>query len=421
MQWWMARVAYLLRKEGFNASAAQGHGSRPPHQALAAIRQQPVAGIGEMKEAVLAVFCEGNEEPLQLIEEQLVIGNEVGEVLTDILQIPLQKDLESRIRSLRLAKAFRSAVPETKELDLRKANHLDISHLLHQLNVLEIPWGKVLEAPENRLGSFHENWRLEWLPEYVIKVIEAACGAIPSTAPPPLHPETGGRNRRAILADRAVPARRCWQASPMPSIPSSYRIEDAASLTRDIYYLMDALPVLPILPVMAIPGRRTWSRSVPDPAYSAAHLHHYARCRAPHRGRTRPGVAPADRAEQPGDKPARYQELSPQQWIETLDKIAPAGGAHPLIRASAPACCSTGQYPPAPETARLMRFALSTADEAQSGALWLEGFLYGSGTAAAHPPAYPVPSSTNGSPKCRQRTSTRYSCCCAAPFQNLRP
>lgn len=387
VQWWMARVAGLLRKEGFNASAAQAMEAARLAQALAAIRQQPVAGIGEMKEAALAVFCEGNEEPLQLIEEQLVIGNEVGEVPADIPQIPLQKDLESRIRSLRLAKAFRSAVPETKELDLRKANHLDISHLLHQLNVLEIPWGKVLEAPENRLGSFHENWRLEWLPEYVIKVIEAGMwgNTVHSAATFYIQKRAAGTEELSSLIGLAREALLAGITNAFN--PLVGRIEDAASLTRDIYYLMDALPVLADIARYG-DTRQTDVESV------RALIRHIA-------PRICIGLPAAvlHIEEEPAREWHRLivqnnraisllgQELSPQQWIETLDKIARAGGAHPLIRGLCARMLFDRSAHPPPETARLMRFALSAADEAQSGALWLEGFLYGSGLLLIHLPA----------------------------------
>jgi hypothetical protein len=46
------------------------------------------------------------------------------------------------------------------------------SLLLHQLNILEIPWG-IQEAVSDQVkGSFHENWRLKWKPVFMIELID---------------------------------------------------------------------------------------------------------------------------------------------------------------------------------------------------------------------------------------------------------
>ena len=234
VQWWMARVSGLLRREGFNASAAHATEAARLANALAAIRRQPIAGIEEMKEAVLAVYCEGNEEPLQLIENHLVIGEEIGEVPADIPQIPLQQDLESRIRSLRLTKVFKSPSAEIKELDLRKPNQLEISHLLHQLNVLEIPWGKILEAPENRLGGFHENWRLEWQPDFAIKVIEAGMwgNTVYNAATFYIQKRASETAELSLLTGLAREALLAGITTAFNALVA--RIEDAAALSRDV-------------------------------------------------------------------------------------------------------------------------------------------------------------------------------------------
>ncbi|MEZ5583060.1 MAG: DUF5682 family protein [Candidatus Competibacteraceae bacterium] len=53
--------------------------------------------------------------------------------------LPLQQDLQRQQKRLRLPP---EAGQRLLELDLRKANDLAQSHLLHRLNLLNISWGR---------------------------------------------------------------------------------------------------------------------------------------------------------------------------------------------------------------------------------------------------------------------------------------
>lgn len=386
VQWWMARVAGLLRREGFNASAANAAEAVRLARTLAALRRQPIAGIDEMKEAALAVFCQGNEEPLQLIEKQLIIGTAIGEVPADIPQVPLQKDLESRIRALRLTKLFNSPYPETKELDLRKANHLETSRLLHQINILEIPWGTRLEASENRLGSFHEHWRLEWQPEFAIKVIEAGMwgNTIYDAASFYIRKRAAETEQLSALVRLAREALLAGIAAAFN--PLVARIEDAASLARDVFYLMEALPVLADI------ARYGDTRQTDVEAVRALIRH-----MAPRIGIGLPGALlhieeePAREWMQLAIRNNRalnllHKEVDQQPWLHALKKAAEADATHPLLRGLFTRMLFDKDIYPAEKTATLMQYALSSADEAHSGALWMEGFLYGSGLLLLHIP-----------------------------------
>ncbi len=386
VQWWMARVAGLLRREGFNASAAHATEAARLAHALAALRRQPIAGIGEMKEAALAVFCEGNDEPLRLIEEQLIIGTEIGEVPAGIPQVPLQKDLENRIRALRLSKWFKSAYPETKELDLRKPSHLDTSRLLHQLNILEIRWGTPVEASESRLGSSREHWRLEWQPDFAIKVIEAGMWGNTVYDAATLYiqkraAETDQLSALVLLAREALLAGLTAAFNPLAA-----RIEDAAALAKDVSYLMEALPVLADI------ARYGDTRQTDVEAARALIRHIIPRICI--------GLPAAVLNIE--EEPARgwfslivqdnraisllSEETGQQQWINSLRKAAEAGAAHPLVRGLCVRLLFDKSVCQAEEAATKMQFALSSTSEAQDGALWLEGFLYGSGLLLIHIP-----------------------------------
>src|SRR5262249_43921336 len=63
---WLTKVAYLLREEDMTASPAQVIDAVRLADALAALRQRPVAGLEEFNEASQTVFCFGNPAPLRL-------------------------------------------------------------------------------------------------------------------------------------------------------------------------------------------------------------------------------------------------------------------------------------------------------------------------------------------------------------------
>jgi hypothetical protein len=45
------------------------------------------------------------------------------------------------------------------------------STLLHRLNALGVPWGRLADAGRSR-GTFRENWQLRWEPEFAVRLVE---------------------------------------------------------------------------------------------------------------------------------------------------------------------------------------------------------------------------------------------------------
>ncbi|GAA4068684.1 DUF5682 family protein [Nonomuraea soli] len=167
---WLAGVAALLRAEGLGVSSAHViEGVRLAH-GLAALRGRPLAGLGEVTEAARAVLCEGDELPLELVRERLVVGDRIGVVGDGVPMVPLQRDLREQQRRLRL----RAEAGEREiDLDLRKGLDLGRSRLLHRLGLLEVEWGVRREARGR--GTFRETWALGWRPEFDLRLIEAAA------------------------------------------------------------------------------------------------------------------------------------------------------------------------------------------------------------------------------------------------------
>ncbi|MBP6826009.1 MAG: hypothetical protein KA165_05520, partial [Saprospiraceae bacterium] len=140
---WMTLAARLLREKDLAVSSAHiieavrlaGH--------LAVLRHTAIPGIEELREAAVAILCDGAEKPLELIDRQLVIGDVLGVVPATLPVPPLKADFEAQVRSCRLEKNTQAKM---LRLDLREEAHLRKSRLLHRLALLGIPWGKVEET-----------------------------------------------------------------------------------------------------------------------------------------------------------------------------------------------------------------------------------------------------------------------------------
>src|SRR5690606_36961283 len=167
---WQTRAARLLRSEGLTASTASVIDSARLATTLAAVRGLPMPGLRELRDATLAALCGGDPVPLRVIERELVIGSRVGAVDESAPQPPLLADLQKQQRKLRL-KA--EAVEKDVALDLRSDAGLAKSVLLHRLLLIDVPWGKLLDASAGR-GTFREVWRLVWAPELAVALAEAA-------------------------------------------------------------------------------------------------------------------------------------------------------------------------------------------------------------------------------------------------------
>lgn len=166
---WQSRTAFKLREEGFPAPTASAIEATRLALGLAAIRDLPMPGLTEMREASLAAMCDGNPVPLAMLERKLYIGERVGEIGDHIPQNPLARDLADWQRKTRLK-------PQDLELeiklDLRSEAGLLKSTLLHRLDLINVPWGKLTDAQAGR-GTFREVWVIEWEPSYSVSLAAA--------------------------------------------------------------------------------------------------------------------------------------------------------------------------------------------------------------------------------------------------------
>src|SRR5690606_2887395 len=113
----------------------------------------------------------GEAATMQLIAERLIVGERMGTVPEDAPIVPLAADLAMQQKSLRLKP---EAVERLLDLDLRKEIDLGRSRLIHRLRLLSVNRGEPRGGAGGSRGTFHEIWMLQWQPELVIAVIEAA-------------------------------------------------------------------------------------------------------------------------------------------------------------------------------------------------------------------------------------------------------
>ncbi|WP_241239250.1 DUF5682 family protein [Burkholderia stagnalis] len=167
---WVTESARLMRAEGLDAPSASVIETVRLADALAAMRDLPLPGLAEQREAMMTVLCHGQAEPLALIRRKLEIGERLGSVPESVAAAPLQRDLEACQKRVRL-----KPTTEIKpiDLDLREEGGRQRSLLLHRLNLLDVGWGRLLRD-NNRTGTFREAWELRWQPDMVVALIAAS-------------------------------------------------------------------------------------------------------------------------------------------------------------------------------------------------------------------------------------------------------
>ena len=167
---WLTQVAVSLRHQDLPVSSAHIIEAARLAQSLAALRGRPMAGLDELSEAVLSVMCDGSTVRAAAATREVLIGEALGSVPDGVPMVPLDADLRSTAKSLRMAFA---AAPKTLSLDLRKPRDLAKSQLLRRLEILGITWGRRQRVASS--GTFKEVWELEWDPEMSVQVVEAAA------------------------------------------------------------------------------------------------------------------------------------------------------------------------------------------------------------------------------------------------------
>ena len=164
---WLAQIAHVLRGKGHLVSTASLIEAQRLAVALACIRERPQPGFEELREACVACLFGGEILLWNLIEDELLLGNDVGEIPPDQPLAPLIEDFQIQSRA---AKLKPEALERELSVDLRSESGLFRSTLLHRLNLLGVPWGRLTDAGRSR-GTFREKWILKYDPEYTVELV----------------------------------------------------------------------------------------------------------------------------------------------------------------------------------------------------------------------------------------------------------
>ncbi len=376
---WLTHVARLLRQADMDASSASVIEAVRLANSLAALRDCPTPGLPELNEAARTVLCFGNELPLRLIHERLIISDRMGQVPNDTPMVPLQVDLQRWQKKLRLKP---EVTPKDLALDLRKPNDLLRSHLLHRLNSLGIPWGRTTYSRGK--GTFKEAWTLEWQPEFEIALIKAgqwgntietattayACDLAENAANLPALTELLDK---VLLAD-------------LPEVITKLmtRLQAEAAVASDVVHLMSALS--PLAQILRYRDVRQTDMEV------VAHVVDGLVTRICI-GLPETCASLDDEAAAMMDKQIMQthsainllQNQGHQQiWWMVLKQLVNRDSLHGLLGGR---CCRLlldgGQFEPS-RAAQQLGLALSLATEPTQAAAWIEGFLKGSGLLLLH-------------------------------------
>jgi len=237
---WFVDAARLLRSHDHDVSPDHLIAASRLASSTAALRDRPVPGLDEALDAALAVLAGGRPGPLQLIHDELVVGDRLGSVPESTPMVPLARDV---LASAKRARLKQEAAERVVELDLRTPQGRARSHLLHRLLALGVPWGRPDDGRRSS-GTFRESWRLRWDPELAIRLIEASAHGTTVVA------AATNRLRERLddamtLADlTALIESALFADLPDAVVPAMARLAARAALDPDVSHLMDALAPL---------------------------------------------------------------------------------------------------------------------------------------------------------------------------------
>lgn len=391
---WMVRVAQLLRQEDLDASSAHVIEAIRLAEALAVMRGLALPGIDELREAAVTTICDGDAEKMQLIENKLVTGQKVGSVPDTIPVVPLQRDIEQWVKTTRLTKYWENTEEEwlgataaapQGGLDLREESGRLKSQLLHRLNLLDIPWGRLVELNRHQsAGGFKEFWKLKWAPDFAIRIIEKGAwgNTVEEACVNFLTKKTEETTALPVLTALV-------KQTLNADLPAAFdallrKLENLAALTTDVYHLMEALP--PLAQIVRYGNTRgTDVRAVEQ---VVNHL-------VPRICIGLPAAVPnldEEASREAFDKLMGVHRALGllnvaaffQQWFGCIAHISDNRRVNGILTGACSRILFDKKIRTEGETAVRMEYSLSLATPQLEAAQWLEGFLQGSGLLLLH-------------------------------------
>ena len=377
----LTMAARLLRDHDLAVSSAHVIEAVRLAESLAVLRHTAVPGIGELREAAVTVLCHGAEKPLELIDRALVTGDVLGSVPANLPVPPLKDDFEKQARSCRLEK---STQEKNLQLDLREEAHLKKSRLLHRLDLLRIPWGTGQAVGSGKQGRFHEHWKLKWLPDFEIRLIEA--GAWGNT----VEDAAGRKAWQRVRDTENLPeltrlldvALKADLAGVVPDLLQ--KLQHISALAKDVLLLADA--VLPLAEILRYGHARQLDPGAVQQLLDQIVPRICVQLPAACMGIDEEAALDVLRKILAVNRALGIinQADKEQQWAPTLDALSRLNGVAPLLAGLATRLLFDKNSGDASRAGKVMRFRLSRSQNPLEAAQWLEGFLFGSGLLLLH-------------------------------------
>jgi Family of unknown function (DUF5682) len=368
---WQARIAHLLRESGRPSSTASVIEAARLAESLAALRDQALPGLDEMREASLATLCEGEIAPWRIIEAKLVIGGTVGEIDEDVPQMPLQADLARWQKRLKLKP---EALDRELSLDLRSESGLGRSLLLHRLTLINVPWGHLLDAGSSR-GTFRENWKLRWQPEFAVNLAEALVHGT-SIEQAAGNAAISAARKAQSLGQVAEAVKGCLLAGLSDAARVTISaLQGAAAATSDVGTLAGAVPPLATIlrygtaREMPVGELRLLVTSLTEAVCSGL-VYACRSLQVDEAAALRARLGELDRAIL-----LIESEAITNDWRRSLKRLADDGETHAILRGFAVRRLYEQGELGAPEASRYFSRALSRAVPPIEAGQWLDGFL----------------------------------------------
>jgi hypothetical protein len=373
---WVTHAAHLLREEGLDVPSSGVIDAVRLGETLAAMGELPMPGLHELHEAIQTVLCHGAAEPMELIREKLEIGEKMGEVPTETPTVPLQRDLEAHIKSVKLKQS-----PETVTLalDLRVDLDRSRSRLLHRLRLLGINWGEQARVSGSVKGTFHENWQLRWDVAFAVDLIERNIwgNTIESAT-------IGFVHHRADEAGDLPELTALLSQVNLADLPDATeyvlaRVESSAAVSADVRHLMDALPSLgEVVRYGDVRGTRA-ERITPVimTLFARILIGLPGACASLDDEAAAAMVMSIDHVQDTIKMLGRDDMFA--DWLPVLRRLAETETVHGLVRGH---CCRLLVEQRAldeTELQRLARLSLSPAIPTAQAAAWIEGVVRGTG------------------------------------------
>jgi hypothetical protein len=369
-------AAHALRRHGVPASPDHLIAASRLADSLATLRGRPRAGLAEVLDASEAVL--GGRGVLALVDDELVVGDAIGEVPAGAPQVPLARDLAAAQRAARLRP---DAASRTVELDLRTPNGLRRSRLLHRLVALDVPWGELREG-RGSSGTFRETWRLSWEPELSVRLVEVAGHGTTLVGA-----ATSRLGERVAAAGRLAEVTTVIELALLADLPDALepalrRLGVLAAQAPDAAELMDALA--PLAATLRYGDVRGTDGAGLRSVFDELVVRVVAELERAARGVDEDAAAAliermsaVQGALATVDHPARRDE-----WPAALELLADDRRGHGLVRGRATRLLHDLDRDERVE--QRLGQALTAGTPPSAGAAFVEGFLAGSGTILLH-------------------------------------